>query len=230
MSKFTLFFITINLFATLSNFTLANEYDHLFIENLAKSEVEALFSSSKDRKTSIQVSRLDARIPIKQCDSPLAANIPENYNSRNVNVKINCDGSIPWSIYVAVRIRTQVPAIVATSNIGKGSILTSDNVSRIFIDENKVRGERITQIDEVIGAKAKRTISAKKSISRRNICVVCKGDNIIIIAKSAHFSVKAEGTSLSSGHLGDNIKIKNNRSGKLLTARVSGLNKVQIIL
>jgi len=230
MNKFILFFITTSLISSFTNFSRASGYDHLFIENLAKETVENAFESNEDKKISIHVSRLDSRIQLKQCDQSLVANIPENHNSRNVNVKISCEGSMPWSIYLPVKVRSQVPAIIATSNISKGSILTHDNTALIYINENKVRGERITRSEDIIGAKAKRTISARKSITRRNICVVCKGDNVTIVAKSSTFSIKAEGLSLSSGHLGESIKIKNSRSGKLLTAKVSGLNKVQINL
>jgi len=82
----------------------------------------------------------------------------------------------------------------------------------------------------VIGSKAKRKISKGRAITRKNICMVCKGDNVSIIAHSKHFVIKTLGVALSNGSLGDQIRIKNVRSGKIISAKVKAINKVVINL
>ncbi|NMP32870.1 flagellar basal body P-ring formation protein FlgA [Thalassotalea sp. M1531] len=230
MSKTKIFLTFLILSCQQFCFAKANTYDHQFIENLAKTSVLVSLPKSKEKKIVVETVKLDPRIVIKPCKNQLSANIPENSRSRNVNVKITCEGSTPWSLYVPVKVTETKAVLIATQPIDKGSVLTPDNVKVRYLPTLKVRGEVITTSNNVIGAKAKRNISSGKPISKRYICLVCKGDNVSLIAKSDSLQIKTAGTSINSGHLGDKVRVRNDRSGKLVTGRVTGLNKVTIIL
>jgi len=118
--------------------------------------------------------------------------------------------------------------VVTLSAIDKGSVLTLENIGLKYVDEKRIRGERMTNPTILIGAKSKRTLSMGTAITRKNICSVCKGDSVTIEAKSSSLSIRTDGVSMGNGHIGDKVKIKNERSGKIVNAKVSGLNKVEI--
>lgn len=230
MSKtkiFLTFLLSLIYFSTAAN---AETYDRAYLENLAKNAVTEAFVNDSSEHISITVSRLDPRLVIQPCDGQLNANIPEKLSGRNVNVKINCSGSTPWHLYVPVRLSVQAPALVAKQAISKDSVLTENNVEIVFVDKHQIRGEPITNINDVLGAKTKRNISQGKSINRRHICLVCKGDQVILEAASSVLSIKTAGTSLGNGHLGDKVRVKNNRSGKTVFGIIKGINKVAINL
>lgn len=227
-TKLFLTFFLIQAVCAVSSY--AEIYDHDYLENFAKQQLESSFTTSKDKQVTVQVSPIDPRIVIKPCASGLTANIPENHNGRNVNIKISCEDSTPWSIYLPSRIKIMAPVVVALSAIDKGSMLTLDNIGIKYVDEKRIRGEKLTSLETLIGAKSRRTLSIGSAITRRNICIVCKGDNVTIEAQSTSFSIKTAGVSLTNGHLGDKVKVKNERSGKLVSAHVSGLNRVKINL
>jgi len=205
-------------------------YDHNYIENLATNTVLASFSEKKSHQIKVVAAQLDPRIHIKACDKPLSANIPENHKSRNVNVKITCDGSIPWSLWVPTKVTVTKTVLVAKQAIDKGSILTENQLELVQLPEYKIRGEVLNSLSIAVGAKAKRNISKGKPIAKKQLCTVCKGDTVTLIASNSLLQIKTAGTSIENGFLGDSIKVKNNRSGKLVTGRVSGVNKVTIIL
>lgn len=227
----TTFFITFLSFqalcATLSN---AQIYDHDYLEQFAKRHLTSSLATSADKQIAIDVAEIDPRVIIKPCQSELTANIPENHNGRNVNVEISCDDSIPWSIYIPTRIKIMSPIVVALSAIDKGSILTDDNIGVKYVDEKHIRGEKLSEVTSLIGAKSKRTLSLGSAITRKNICLVCKDDSVTIEAISPSLTIKATGIAQSNGHVGDKIRVKNERSGKLVFAYIVGLNKVQINL
>lgn len=206
------------------------ELDSAFIEHFAKEYLLTQFPSTDTNKVRISVARLDPRIAIKSCNIPLTANIPEKNNARNVNVKISCAESKPWKIYISAKIEITKAVLIARDTISKGDKLDQDNVVLSFISINRLRGEKLTDTRIVYGAKAKRRIAKGKTISKSSICLVCKGDFVTIIASSATFSIKTRGVALSSGNINEQIRVKNTRSNKVITPRISAINQVIIHL
>ena len=230
MNKIKTLLSFITTFTVLSASSHAVELDRTYIENFVRSFVEKNTAVPTNGKVNIKVSKIDPRVTIKPCLSSLSANIPEKHSSRNVNVKITCKDSTSWHMFIPVKINTMVPVLVATKGISKGSMFSESNISIEYQDKNKLRGEIINNIDKVTGAKSKRTISKGSAITRRNICLVCKGESVIISAVADNFSIKTAGIALKDGTIGDQVSVKNRRSGRIVMARVSGINHVIVDL
>lgn len=208
----------------------ATTWDKAYIETFAKKYLEEKLLPPEGGKISIRIANIDPRITIKPCQQKLTANIPENTNSRNVNVKIYCADSTPWQIYLPARIEKTFAVVIATTTIEKGAMLSKDNISVQFLASNKIRGKKLTDITAVLGSKAEKRIGKGRAINTRNVCLVCKGDSVTITAKSANFVIKTQGIALSSGNLNKQIKVKNSRSGKVIRAKVTAINQVIIHL
>lgn len=208
----------------------AAELDSAFIEHFTESYLIEKFPSTEEEKVQVSVSQLDPRIVIKPCSIPLTASLPETNNGRNVNIKISCNESIPWKIYLSARIEKAKAILIAKDTINKGDLLDDDNVELTFLAINKIRGHKITDKETIFGAKAKRRIAKGKAISKSNTCLVCKGDMVTIIASSESFSIKTQGVALSSGNINDQIRVKNTRSNNIITPRVKSYNQVIIDL
>ena len=221
----TMYFVT--LFPLVSS---AITWDSAYIESFAKTFLENSILPPSGGKISFNVADIDPRIIIKPCQVPLKANIPENTNRRNVNVKITCEDSTSWLMYLPARIERTFAVVVSTSTIEKGDMLTNQNIAIKFIANNKIRGEKLTNINAVLGSKAEKRIGKDRTISRKNVCLVCKGDAITIIAKTENFMIKTKGTALSSGNLNQQIRVKNTRSGRMIKPTISAVNQVTIIL
>ena len=227
MKKF-LFFLTTLSFLPATSYALT--IDRAYIEDFVKSFVEKNIAVPINGTVNIKVSKIDPRITIKPCLSSLHANIPEKHNSRNVNIKITCNDSTPWQMFIPVKINTMVPVLIATAGIGKGSSLSESNVSIVYKNQGRLRGEILNDINIIIGTKSKKTISKGSAITRRNICLVCKGESVTISAESDGFSIKTAGRALKDGNIGDQISVKNKRSGRTITGRVTAINQVVVNL
>jgi len=210
--------------------SFATTFDSAYIEAFAKKFLEDKITPPKGGKTTITIANLDPRIIIKPCQQSLKANIPENYSGRNVNVKITCDDSISWKMYIPAKIEKTFAVLVATSTIEKGMILSEGNIDIQYLANNRIRGKKLSKKVAVIGSKAKKRIGKGRAISRKDVCLVCKGDTVTIIAKSAHFMIKTRGTALSDGNINQQIKVENARSGKIIRPKVSAINQVTIDL
>ncbi|MCJ8296800.1 MAG: flagellar basal body P-ring formation protein FlgA [Colwellia sp.] len=208
----------------------ATELDSAFIERFAHTYLIEKFPSTNEEIVRISVARLDPRIVIKSCKIPLTANISDKNSTRNINIKISCDESIPWKIYLSAKVEITKAVLIAKSTISQGDILDESNVELAYIAINKIRGEKLTDTAIVFGAKAKRRITKGKTISKRSICLICKGDVVTIIVSSKVFTIKTQGVALSSGNINEQIRVKNTRSNKVITPRVKAINQVVIHL
>ena len=205
-------------------------WDSAYIESFAKTYLIENIPPPVDGKISIDVANIDPRVIINSCQTPLQANIPENVSRRNVNIKITCADSTPWQIYLHAKIERTFAVVVATSVIEKGVVLSKDNIGIEYIAPNKIRGEKLSNIQALLGSKAEKRIGKGRTITRRNVCLVCKGDVITIVAKAKNFMVKTKGVALSSGNLHQQIKVKNTRSGRVIKPKISAINQVTINL
>ena len=58
--------------------------------------------------------------------------------------------------------------------------------------------------------------------------MVCKGDAINIYASTKGLQIKTTGVALEDGTLGEQILVENKKTGKVLNARVDGVESVQV--
>jgi flagella basal body P-ring formation protein FlgA len=230
MSKLKIFIVFSLISILMSSASYATTLDREYLKNFVKLFIEQELAPPPHGKMVVTVSSIDPRVIIKDCLSPLVANIPEKHNGRNVNVKLSCNNSVPWHLYIPVRITTTIPVIVAKGSISKGSRIDESNIEIMQKDLSRVRGESLNDQTLIIGARAKRKISNGNVITRKNICLVCKGQHITIIAQSNTFMIKTSGIALKDGGIGEQVRVKNEKSGRIVTARVKAINQVVINL
>jgi flagella basal body P-ring formation protein FlgA len=199
------------------------------IEQQAVDYVQSLFPPPKSGKLSYKVVPLDRRIKIKPCDSPLQLNIPGSATlDKQTTVRVRCTSGKAWNLYVQVRITQLLRVVVAKVNLSPGTVINENNVMVMLKDSHQIRGRTLQHIKTLQGAKASRHISAGQAVTLRQVCLVCKGDNVTIIATFKGLQVKTSGIAQQNGSLGDNIVILNARSNKRVDARVVAVNRVEI--
>ncbi len=230
MSPIKVFLSVVHFIALFPLISSATTLDRAYIQSFVKSYLEDKISTPPNGRVSITVANIDPRIIIKPCEVPIKANIPENISRRNVNIKITCADSVSWQMYLPVKIERTFAVVVAISTIEKGIILSKQNIGLEFIASNKIRGEKLTDVKAILGSRAEKRIGKGRTITRKNVCLVCKGDAITIIAKTQNFMIKTQGTALSSGNLNQQIKVKNTGSGRVIKSKISAVNQVTINL
>ncbi len=222
------------LFSCFSNlfspYTLSQEFDSVYLENLIKTYLEQQLTIPEQGKLQIEISAIDPRIKIKSCDQLLKISTPKKHKSRNINVQISCDSPNSWRIFVTAKISQVIPVVVAQRYIAKGSPLSSDNLMVISKETFKIRGEYITALDKLTGVKATKSISKGKIINRKNTCLVCKGEQVIINANANNFNIQTSGIALMDGIKNQTIKVKNSRSGRIISAKIKSSTQVEINL
>ena len=91
-----------------------------------------------------------------------------------------------------------------------------------------VRAQYLENTQPLIGSRSKRNIQSGMAILLNQICMVCKGDSVNIYASIRGLKIKTSGIALEDGTLGERVRVKNKKSGKVLNARVDGVESVQV--
>jgi flagella basal body P-ring formation protein FlgA len=171
---------------------------------------------------------LDNRIHASDCPTGLSAfSSSTNGSASNITVLIKCEEE-DWRVYVPVKLTTQIPAVVASVPLSRGQIITEYQVQENMVNILRLRQQGYLSTSQIIGAKVKRNIKLGDIIDTNDICVVCRNDSVVIKAVKNGMSIITKGIALSDGSVGQQIKVKNTKSSRIISAQVSGIGEVTV--
>ena len=124
---------------------------------------------------------------------------------------------------------TEVP--VATRFIRFNEILQSSDITTVSVRIDSLKQGIISDINSVIGKKAKKQISAGGMFHFSDLMqqpVININDPVNIVYSSGLINLKTTGISLGSGVVGDTIKVKNESSGNIILGEIINKNTVKV--
>lgn len=207
----------------------AQSFSKELLQEMAVSYVANKANPTDDTKVKFSALPLDSRIPDRQCNTKPELLTPSDppFN-RQVTIQIKCNDENSWAQYVHVRISESAPVVVASTNLARGEVITA---AHLTIDMRPAHFIRVQYLDDpsgLIGSRSKRNIREGMPVQLSQICMVCKGDSVTIFANFKGLRVKTTGVALQDGTLGEQVKVENKKTGKVLNARVDGVESVQV--
>ncbi len=131
---------------------------------------------------------------------------------------------------VSVRVRAWQEVAVATAELHRGKIITSDDISFADRELNKLRGASINSVDDVVGKRLLRRIRAGQVITAGHIenpPLIERGDDVFLIVKYNGITVGCSGKAAQKGGRGDKILVRN-QYGRNLTGVIQDSRTVVI--
>lgn len=201
---------------------------------LEGSVVDYLSRTDIQARHEVEVSRLDPRLRLNQCDQPLTASLTSTSAPiGRVTVRVSCQGSSPWSVFVPAQVRLYRHVIVASKSLLRDTVLSESDVSIAERDVSNLSQGYLTRFDEVLGTKLTRPVQPDQVIAPNQIELakaVRKGDHVVITARSGTISVRMPGEAMADGVPGKQIPVKNRRSGRTVKARVVAPGQVEVAM
>lgn len=231
---YTRFFISICLccfYLIFSTPTVAASYSAKNLQQQAQAFIAKQIAPEQQAHTQVSALPLDSRINARQCDTDLAisttASPPFN---RQVVVQLKCLSQQTWHQFVHVRINTLVPVVMTTKTLNKGEIISADDVVVKMQASQFARNRHLQSPHAIIGSRLKRTMRQGAPLTMNMLCMVCKGDTITILATLNGLSIKTTGEALQNGVKGQVVRVKNSKSGRIISAKVSQVETVSVTL
>lgn len=180
----------------------------------------------------IQVNPLDPRLRLAACDSDLTQSLesPAQPVGR-VTVRVSCEGSTPWTVFVPAQVRIFRPVVVVRTALRRDSIIGAGDVALVEQDVSLLNRGYVTEVEQVIGRKLTRATRTDQVLTPAMLQLaeaVRRGDQVVISARSGGINVRMQGEALSGGTLGQQISVRNLTSQRVIRARVTGPGQVEV--
>ncbi|WP_394558688.1 flagellar basal body P-ring formation chaperone FlgA [Aquipseudomonas alcaligenes] len=180
----------------------------------------------------IQVNPLDPRLRLAACDSDLTQSLesPAQPVGR-VTVRVSCEGSTPWTVFVPAQVRIFRPVVVLKTALKRDNLVGPADIALVEQDIGLLNRGYITDPNQALGKKLTRPAQIDQVLTPAQLQLaesVRRGDQVVIAAQSGGISVRMQGEALSGGTLGQQISVRNLGSQRVVRARVVGPGQVEV--
>ena len=210
---------------------------------LQKAVVDWVAQTQSVAAESVVLAPMDPRLQVKSCASPLAMDLP--FASPDT-IRVRC-AQPAWQLYVRVsvpgRVATAGPAkaeptpvekrqvLVAAVPLQRGMSLTAAHVRLAEVDTSGMPANVLEQVSQVLHAEVVRDVRPDTPLRSQDIrptILVKRGQMVLMsIGQAQGFQISARVEAQQDGRYGEQIKLKNRDSGRMLTGLVKGPNQVQ---
>lgn len=169
----------------------------------------------------LDASRLDSRLQLAACPTPLATRTASDSGSA-VSVEVRCD-ALGWKLFVPVSVRVQVPVLVANRALMRGESPSAADV-RVEQRERGTLGPAwIGAVEQLQGRVLTRPLAAGSLLVPGALAtakVVQRGQSVTLIGRSGSFQVRARGKALGDAAPGDRVRVENLSSRRVVEGEV----------
>lgn len=202
-----------------------------FLEQIT---AEYLSDNQISGRHQIKIGRLDPRLRLPACSIPLLASLesPAQPVGR-VTLRIRCDSQAPWTIFVPAHVNLYREVAVAQRSMPRNTVVQQADVQLIERDVSSLRQGYILNLDHVVGQKLTRPVQPNQVFSANLLkaaAAVNKGDQVVISANGSSMFVRMPGVALEEGAIGQQIRVRNTRSKRIIHARVTGPGQVEVAM
>ncbi|MCK5189614.1 MAG: flagellar basal body P-ring formation protein FlgA [Methylococcales bacterium] len=177
-----------------------------------------------DTDYKVRLGQLDNRLKLPYCTEPLdifthSSSIKPGRNS----VGIKCKGTQKWTIYSSAIVTVFKEVIVLTQPIRRGDIFSLNNLHFEKRDISTIRAGFLTDPLAVVNKQATRNLGLGSVINKSNYTepkLIKRGEKVYIKASSPYLDISVMGIAMMDGIKGQNIRVKNEKSHKIIQATV----------
>ena len=178
----------------------------------------------------VQVRQLDPRLRLRPCANNLTLFLQSSRIQRATSVKVSCAGPAPWSLFVGSTVALEKPVVTLRESLPRNHVLDEDDLILVRKDIYNLRRGYSADLEQWLGQQLKRPLRAGDVLYGYHLQapeIIKKGDKVTVIAKIGSLAVISNGIALENASEGDQIRVENQRSAKVIFARVTGPNTVE---
>jgi flagella basal body P-ring formation protein FlgA len=203
------------------------------LEALAQKEAALHLPPLSDRQRLI-AGPIEAHVRLQRCTRPVTPVVSAGTHMRDrILVELRCPGTLPWHIYVPVRMVGSSPVAIAARAIVAGTILTEKDVRIEQRDIPELPPGYLDDPTVAVGLTAARPISSGAVITNQFLAgakAVQRGQMVTLVADSGPMSIRMEGKALGDALINQRVKVENLSSGKVVEGVARSEQTVEIVL
>lgn len=202
------------------------------IRAAAENSVTAQLPQTKG-KYFVTAARLDPRLRLAQCGSPLGAT-PMNgsLTSAKSTIGVRCP-SPAWSIYVPVTVEIEAPILVLRRALSRRSPVDPADVELQTRRMPGLASAFVSDTSILAGRRLRRALPAGTPLTADVLApdvLVHRGQQVTLLASSGPFEIRAQGQALSDGSQNQRIRVQNVTSRKIVEGVIEDSSTVRVDL
>ena len=188
------------------------------------------------------VAALDSRVRVQNCDRPLTMDLP--FASRET-VRVRCQSNAPWQMYLRLVLASPGAAtplatasdasptsmrkvVVATQLLRRGTKVNTEQLQEIEHSGAGLDPQAVSSVKDLEKGEMVRDIPAGTPLRSHDVkraVLVKQGQSVLLtIFHGNGLSVTARVDALQDGRIGEQVRLKNPESGRLVSGIVTGPN------
>jgi flagella basal body P-ring formation protein FlgA len=214
---------------TINTHQLSQAVTHFLYQELEDKHFNKRYS-----RLQVNVGMVDSRLSLTKCASALNFRVHgSDLQPGRQMIKVQCASPSPWSIYVPATIEAYRSVLVASRSLNRGSLLSPGDIHLEERDVTSIKSFYLHDKTQAMGKNLKRRLKPGQVLTSPMLSppkIISKGQEVSIEAQSGPVTVRMTGIAMSDGKMGQQIRVKNLRSNKIIRAKVSGDSEVQVIM
>lgn len=180
----------------------------------------------------VEVGRLDERLRLPACGMALEIVAGgERPAAGAVTVGVRCAGERPWALYVPARVAVFGPVAVLTRPVARGAPIEAGDIEIVRRDLAGLSRGYLDTAEAVVGKVARQPLAAGQVLQTSQILppkLIHRGQQVTLSVTTAGFEVSVAGSALADGVLGQRIRVRNERSQKVVEGEVVAAGAVRV--
>jgi len=134
---------------------------------------------------------------------------------------------------VSGRLFATVEVPVLTRAVGRGEVVTAEDLSMTRLREDQLRPAMITDPGAIVGMAAKIALRANQPIVTADLqkpLAVARGALVTLVLNYRGMALTAQGRAIDQGSLGDTVRVTNTHSNMTVEGVIDGTNRVRVSL
>jgi len=185
-------------------------------------------------KPNVTVGRLDTRLRLAACSQPLRTFDPRHEQKYGpVIVGVRCNGPKPWTLYVPATVNSYSEVMALARPLGRGTIIKRGDLQPVRENLARLPYGYFTDPKNVVGMELRRPMGLGAILTPSALAepqLVKRGDDVTLIAEGNGVQVTIKAQAMDDGAKGDQIRVKNLSSERIVDAQVAGHDFVKIDL
>ena len=190
----------------------------------------------------VEIAPLDPRVQVQQCPQALTMDLP--FASRET-IRVRC-AQPPWQLYLRLQAGSAGPVeathtstdasatrqtVITRNLIQRGTRLAPHMLEEVSMPALGMDPQAVSSLQDLLHAEMLRDVPAGqvlRSYDFRRAVLVKQGQLVLMsVGQNSNFQITVRVEALQDGRMGEQIRLKNPDSGRLLTGTVTGPNAVR---
>ncbi len=156
-------------------------------------------------------------------------NVDDTRKQWSANMLVKDDKDVITARPISGRYEAHMSVPTLRTRIKHGMVIKEDDIVMDTVASTKVRANTVTDLNQIIGKTAKRSISANRSVRMDELespKILEIGNTVTMKYATPYMQINAVGEALEEGGIGDIIRVRNHDSNKVVRARVISKDEV----